>query len=59
VSSRRDVVEQLAPVVGRERDVAGVEGDAVEVLLAQHVAVVQAVREDPAEGERSLRKPSL
>ena len=41
-------------MVGRERDVAGVEGDPVEVLVAQHVAVVQAVREDPAEGEAEL-----
>src|SRR5438477_9432821 len=29
--SRRDVVEQLASVVGCERDVAGVEGHALEV----------------------------
>src|SRR6185503_6593408 len=52
--SRRDVVEQLASVVGRERDVAGVEGDAVEVLVAQHVAVVQAVGEDPTEREAEI-----
>ena len=52
--SRRDVVEQLASVVGRERDVARVERDAVEVLVAQHVAVVQPVGEDPAEREAEL-----
>ena len=51
---RRDVVEQLAAVVGRERDVAGVEGDAVEVLVAHHVTVVEAVREHAAEREAEL-----
>ena len=44
-------------MIGRELDVAGVEGDAVEVLVAQHVAVVQAVREDPTEREAELAQP--
>ena len=54
--SRRDVVEQLAAVVGRELDVAGGEGDAVEVLVAQHVAIVQTVREHTAEREAQLAR---
>ena len=58
VTPTTDVVEQLAAVVGRELDVAGVERDPVEVLVAQHVAIVQSVREHPAEHEAESRRPS-
>ena len=50
----RDVGEQFAAVVGRERDVTGVERDAIEVLIPQHVAVVQTVGKHSAEREPEL-----